>query len=80
MEDLETETMTDNERRLKKQLDRNWLALSRIVNTAMNLDDSLDEGAIDTDFAFTALLEFTKQEWLRTTVDYLKIEEETDDD
>lgn len=69
---------TNNEHRLKKQLDRNWLALSRIVNTAMNLDDSLDEGAIDTEFAFTALLEFVKQEYLNNTVDYLKIEEEKD--
>lgn len=67
---------TENERRLKKQLDRNWVALSRIINTAMNLDDSLDEGAIDTEFAFTALLEFVKQEYLRMTVDCLKIEEE----
>lgn len=65
---------------LKKQLDRKWIALSRIVNTAMNLDDSLDEGAIDTDFAFTALLEFVKQEYLKNAVDCLKIEEETDND
>lgn len=72
--------MTENEHILKKQLDRNWLALSRIVNTAMNLDDSLDEGAIDTEFAFTALLEFVKQEYLRMTVDCLKIEEEKDND
>lgn len=71
---------TENERILKKQLDRNWLALSRIVNTAMNLDNSLDEGAIDTDFAFTALLEFVKQEYLKMTVDCLKIEEEKDND
>ena len=69
-----------NERRLKKQLDRNWLALSRIVNTAMNLDDSLDEGTIDTEFAFTALLEFVKQEYLKNTVDCLKIKEETNND
>ncbi|MGN9066658.1 hypothetical protein [Ligilactobacillus agilis] len=69
-----------NEERLKKQLDRNWLSLSRIVNTAMNLDNSLDEGAIDTEFAFTALLEFVKQEYLNNTVDCLKIEEETDND
>ena len=69
-----------NERRLKKQLDRNWLSLSRIVNTAMNLDDSLDEGTIDTEFAFTALLEFVKQEYLNNTVDCLKIEEGTDND
>lgn len=67
---------TDDKRVLKKQLDRNWIALSRIINTAMNLDDSLDEGAIDTEFAFTALLEFVKQEYLRMTVDCLKIEEE----
>ena len=72
--------MIENERRLKKQLDRTWVSLSRIVNTAMNLDDSLDEGAIDTDFAFTALLEFVKQEYLKNTVDCLKIEEETNDD
>lgn len=72
--------MTETERRLKKQLDRNWLALSRIVNTAMNLDNSLDEGAIDTEFAFTALLEFVKQEYLKNTVDCLKIEEEKDND
>ena len=72
--------MTREEKRLKKQLDRNWLSLSRIVNTAMNLDDSLDEGTIDTEFAFTALLEFVKQEYLRNTVDCLKIEEETDND
>lgn len=69
-----------NEHRLKKQLDRNWLSLSRIINTAMNLDDSLDEGAIDAEFAFTALLEFVKQEYLKNTVDCLKIEEETDND
>lgn len=72
--------MTREEKRLKKQLDRNWLSLSRIVNTAMNLDDSLDEGTIDTEFAFTALLEFVKQEYLNNTVDCLKIEEETDND
>lgn len=71
---------TDDKHTLKKQLDRNWVALSRIINTAMNLDDSLDKGAIDTDFAFTALLEFVKQEYLRMTVDCLKIEEETDND
>jgi len=71
---------TDDKHILKKQLDRNWIALSRIINTAMNLDDSLDEGAIDTEFAFTALLEFVKQEYLRMTVDCLKIEEEKDDD
>lgn len=70
--------MTREEKRLKKQLDRNWLSLSRIVNTAMNLDDSLDEGTIDAEFAFTALLEFVKQEYLRNTVDCLKIEEEND--
>lgn len=70
----------ENERILRKQLDRNWLALSRIINTAMNLDGSLDEGAIDTEFAFTALLEFVKQEYLRNAVDCLKIEEETDND
>lgn len=69
---------TDDKRILKKQLDRNWIALSRIINTAMNLDDSLDEGAIDTESAFTALLEFVKQEYLRMTVDCLKIEEEED--
>lgn len=69
-----------NEEKLKKQLDRNWIALSRIINTAMNLDDSLDEGTIDTEFAFTALLEFVKQEYLKMTVDCLKIEEETDND
>lgn len=28
---------TDSERRLKKQLDRNWLALSRIINTAIKI-------------------------------------------
>lgn len=72
--------MTREEKRLKKQLDRNWVSLSRIVNTAMNLDDSLDEGTIDTEFAFTALLEFVKQEYLNNTVDCLKIEEETDND
>ena len=71
---------TEDKHVLKKQLDRNWIALSRIINTAMNLDDSLDEGAIDTEFAFTALLEFVKQEYLRMTVDCLKIEEEKDDD
>ena len=64
-----------NEEKSRKKLGRNWLALSRIVNTAMNLDNSLDEGAIDTDFAFTALLEFVKQEYLRNAVDCLKIEE-----
>ena len=42
----------------------------------MNLDDSLDEGAIDAEFAFTALLEFVEQEYLKNTVDCLKIEEE----
>ena len=56
------------------------MSLSRIVNTAINLDGSLDEGAIDTDFAFTVLLEFVKQEYLKNTVDCLKIEEETNDD
>lgn len=69
-----------NEEKLKKQLDRNWIALSRIINTAMNLDTSLDEGTINTEFAFTALLDFVKQEYLKMTVDCLKIEEEEDND
>lgn len=72
--------MTEKEKRLKRQLDRTWVGLNRMANTAMNLDDKLDKGSIDIEFAFSELIDYIKWEWLRTSSDCLKIEEEKDND
>ena len=72
--------MTEKEKGLKRQLDRTWVGLNRMANTAMNLDDKLDKGSIDIEFAFSELIDYIKWEWLRTSSDCLKIEEEKDND
>lgn len=72
--------MTEDKHVLKKQLDRTWVGLNRMANTAMNLDDKLDKGSIDIEFAFSELIDYIKWEWLRTSSDCLKIEEEKDND
>ena len=54
--------MTEKEKGLKRQLDRTWVGLNRMADTAMNLDDKLDKGSIDIEFAFSELIDYIKWE------------------
>lgn len=68
-----------NRRELKKQLKATWLALNIISGTANHLYRQLEEDAVDTEFAFTALVDLIKMEHLKVQNAAKKIEEASDE-
>ena len=67
-----------NEEKLKKQLKATWLALNIISGTANHLCRQLEE-AVDEEFAFTALVDLIKMEYLKAQKAEKKIEEASND-